>query len=102
MMIILEKYFSGEELSNNDIQKGLIIGMQRGDIIPVICGSTLNNIGTIDILETVSTYLEPRYTKQSNDFKGLIFKTRVDPFVGKMSYLKVTQGSLSKDMNYLI
>lgn len=46
---ILEKYFSGEELSNNDIQKGLIIGMQRGDIIPVICGSTLNNIGTIDI-----------------------------------------------------
>lgn len=94
---ILEKYFSGEELSNNNIQKGLIIGMQRGDIIPVICGSTLNNIGTIDILETVSKYLEPRYTKQSNDFKGLIFKTRVDPFVGKMSYLKVTQGSLSKD-----
>lgn len=94
---ILEKYFSGEELSNNDIQKGLIIGMQRGDIIPVICGSTLNNIGTIDILETVSKYLEPRYTKQSNNFKGLIFKTRVDPFVGKMSYLKVTQGSLSKD-----
>lgn len=94
---ILEKYFSGEELSNNDIQKGLIIGMQRGDIIPVICGSTLNNIGTIDILETVSKYLVPRYTKQSNDFKGLIFKTRVDPFVGKMSYLKVTQGSLSKD-----
>lgn len=94
---ILDKYFSGEELSNNDIQKGLIIGMQRGDIIPVICGSTLNNIGTIDILETVSKYLEPRYTKQSNNFKGLIFKTIVDPFVGKMSYLKVTQGSLSKD-----
>lgn len=94
---ILEKYFSGEELSNNDIQKGLIIGMQRGDIIPVICGSTLNNIGTIDILETVSKYLEPRYTKQSNNFKGLIFKTIVDPFVGKMSYLKVTHGSLSKD-----
>lgn len=94
---ILEKYFSGEELSNNDIQKGLIIGMQRGDIIPVICGSTLNNIGTIDILETVSKYLEPRYTKQSNNFKGLIFKTIVDPFVGKVSYLKVTQGSLSKD-----
>ena len=94
---ILEKYFSGEELSNNDIQKGLIIGMQRGDIIPVICGSTLNNIGTIDILETVSKYLEPRYTKQSNNFKGLIFKTIVDPFVGKMSYLKFTHGSLSKD-----
>ncbi len=94
---ILDKYFSGEELSNNDIQKGLIIGMQRGDIIPVICGSTLNNIGTVDILETVSKYLEPRLISKGNNFKGLVFKTVVDPFIGKMSYLKIMQGNLRKD-----
>lgn len=94
---ILDKYFSGEELSNKDIQKGLIIGMQRGDIIPVICGSTLNNIGTVDILETVSKYLEPRLISKGNNFKGLVFKTVVDPFIGKMSYLKIMQGNLRKD-----
>lgn len=94
---ILDKYFSGEDLSLNDIQKGLTIGMQRGDIIPVICGSTINNIGTSEILETVSKYLEPKYKDQESAFKGFIFKTIVDPFIGKMSYLKVTQGEITKD-----
>ncbi len=94
---ILDKYFSGEELSNDDIQKGLIIGIQRGDIIPVICGSTLNNIGIKEIIETVSKYLEPRYQRWDNDFKGLVFKTIVDPFVGKMSYIKIIKGKLNKD-----
>lgn len=94
---ILDKYFSGEELSNEDIQKGLIIGIQRGDIIPVICGSTLNNIGIKEIIETVSKYLEPRYQNKDNDFKGLVFKTIVDPFVGKMSYIKIIKGKLNKD-----
>lgn len=94
---ILDKYFSGEELSSKDIQRGLIIGIQRGDIIPVICGSTLNNIGTIEILETVSKYLEPKYLDMNNSFRGFVFKTVVDPFVGKISYLKVTQGEICKD-----
>ncbi|MCR8745923.1 elongation factor G [Romboutsia lituseburensis] len=95
---ILDKYFSGEELTSEEIQKGITIGMQRGDIIPVICGSTINNIGTGEILETVSKYLQPRYNDSKNIFKGQIFKTMVDPFIGKMSYLKVTQGKIRKDI----
>lgn len=95
---ILDKYFSGEELSTEEIQKGITIGIQRGDIIPVICGSTINNIGTKEILETVSSYLEPRYTDEDKSFKGLVFKTMIDPFIGKMSYLKITQGEISKDI----
>ena len=94
---ILDKYFSGEDLTPVEIQKGITIGMQRGDIIPVICGSTINNIGTKEILETVSSYLEPRYKDNKNKFKGLVFKTKVDPFKGKISYLKITQGQITKD-----
>ncbi|MBQ6630751.1 MAG: elongation factor G [Romboutsia sp.] len=94
---ILDKYFSGEELDKQDIQKGLTIGIQKGDIIPVICGSTINNIGTIEILDTITTYLQPRYLDLENKFKGFVFKTVVDPFVGKISYLKVTQGEIEKD-----
>ncbi|RDY25454.1 elongation factor G [Romboutsia weinsteinii] len=96
---ILDKYFSGEELTPEEIQKGITIGIQRGDMIPVICGSTINNIGTTEILETVSNYLQPKYTEEEKPFKGLVFKTIVDPFIGKMSYLKVTQGKISKDMD---
>ena len=72
--------------------------MQNGDIIPVICGSTINNIGTKEILETVSSYLDPKYKdSDSENLKGLVFKTIVDPFKGKMSYLKITQGEINKD-----
>ncbi|CEI74337.1 MULTISPECIES: elongation factor G [Romboutsia] len=94
---LLDKYFSGEDLSDADIQKGITIGMQRGDIIPVICGSTINNIGTTEILETVSKYLQPKYSNIEAKFKGQVFKTIVDPFIGKMSYIKVTQGKINKD-----
>ena len=94
---ILDKYFNGEELTAEEIQKGITVGMQRGDIIPVICGSTINNIGTKEILETVSSYLEPMYKNNKEDFKGLVFKTMVDPFKGKISYLKVTNGEINKD-----
>ncbi|MGL4911697.1 MAG: elongation factor G [Romboutsia sp.] len=96
---ILDKYFNGEELTIKEIQKGITIGIQRGDIIPVICGSTINNIGTGEILETVSSYLEPKYNDLNSDFKGQIFKTIVDPFIGKMSYLKITQGEICKDID---
>lgn len=95
---ILDKYFNGEELSSEEIQKGITVGMQRGDIIPVICGSTINNIGTKEILETVYSYLEPKYMDENKEFKGLVFKTMVDPFIGKMSYIKITQGEISKDI----
>lgn len=94
---LLDKYFSGEDLSDADIQKGITIGMQRGDIIPVICGSTINNIGTAEILETVSKYLQPKHSNIEARFKGQVFKTIVDPFIGKMSYIKVTQGKINKD-----
>ena len=50
---ILDKYFNGEELTPEEIQKGIIVGIQSGDIIPVICGSTINNIGSQEILETL-------------------------------------------------
>ena len=94
--IMLDKYFSGEELTSAEIQKGITIGMQNGDIIPVICGSTINNIGTKEILETVSSYLDPKYKDSDSEFKGLVFKTKVDPFKGKISYLKITQGEINK------
>lgn len=99
---ILDKYFSGEELTKEEIQKGIIIGIQRGDIIPVICGSTINNIGTKEILDTISKYVESKQVYEldkKDQFKGFVFKTKIDPFIGKISYLKITQGELTKDVD---
>lgn len=94
---ILDKYFSGEELTVDEINKGIKIGIQKGDIIPVICGSTVNNIGTKDILETIYSYVEPIDNHKNDAFKGIVFKTTIDPFVGKISYVKILEGSIKKD-----
>lgn len=42
----LEKYFEGQELTTDEIKHGIVTGVKRGDIIPVISGSTINNVGT--------------------------------------------------------
>ena len=94
---VLDKYFNGEELTPGEIQRGIIIGIQSGDIIPVICGSTINNIGTEEILQTVGSYIEPKCTKSDEPLRALVFKTMVDPFIGKMSYIKVVEGKITKD-----
>lgn len=94
---VLDKYFNGEELTPEEIQKGIIIGIQSGDIIPVICGSTINNIGSEEILQTVGSYIQPKAIEKENPLKALVFKTMVDPFIGKMSYIKVVEGQMKKD-----
>lgn len=96
---LLEKYFSGENLTEEDIQKGITIGVQNGDIIPVICGSTINNIGAEEILNIICKYVNPKYIDEANVLNGSIFKTMVDPFIGKMSYVKVLRGKIKKDID---
>lgn len=94
---VLDKYFNGEELSPQEIQKGIIIGIQSGDIIPVICGSTINNIGSEEILQTIGSYIQPKAIEKEKPLRALVFKTMVDPFIGKMSYIKVVEGQIKKD-----
>lgn len=93
----LEKFFEGEELTPEEINNGITIGVKRGDIVPVISGSTINNIGTAEILASLENYIDPSFTDMEGDFKGTVFKTFIDPFVGKISYIKITQGKIAKD-----
>ena len=94
---VLDKYFNGEELTPEEIQKGIILGIQSGDIIPVICGSTINNIGSEEILQTIGSYIQPKSNEEEKSLRALVFKTMVDPFIGKMSYIKIIEGQLKKD-----
>ena len=93
----LEKFFEGEELTTEEIKNGITIGVKKGDIVPVISGSTINNIGTAEILASLENYIDPTYVDQASPFKGTVFKTFIDPFVGKISYIHITHGSISKD-----
>lgn len=93
----LEKFFEGQELTRDEIRKGITIGVKRGDIVPVISGSTINNVGTAEILASLESYIDPSFVYEDAKFKGTVFKTFIDPFIGKISYIKVTAGQIKKD-----
>lgn len=98
---LLDKFFEGEPFTAEEIETGLREGVICGDIIPVLCGSTAKNIGIHTILNMIGEFMPSpvdRGVKKEGDFKGFIFKTLSDPFIGRISYLKIRQGSMKPDM----
>ncbi|MGX2981726.1 elongation factor G [Helicobacter sp. 23-1045] len=111
--ILMEKYLNGEELSKDDIKKGIKIGCHSMAIIPMLCGSSFKNKGVQTLLDAVIDYL-PAPTevadikgidaktdaevqvKSSDDgeFAGLAFKIMTDPFVGQLTFVRVYRGSI--------
>jgi len=111
---LMEKYFEGEELSIEEIQTALRIGVAKGEIVPVLCGSAVNNTGVKTLMNGIIHYLpspadrpvatginpktngtEERKADPSAPFSAFVFKTIVDPFVGKLSIFKVMSGTLN-------
>ena len=112
---LMEKFFSGETFDEHELAKGLRIGVRSGDIRPIYCGSAENQTGIERLLDLITEYF-PSYAEkgriQAETLKGdtidmetnenealsaFVFKTIVDPFVGKVSYLKVMSGVLNSD-----
>lgn len=112
---LMEKFFSGEQFSQDEVARGLRIGVRNGEIKPVYCGSAINCIGIERLLDLITEYF-PNYaekgaivaldqnneevmleTNETEAFTAQVFKTIVDPFVGKISYIKVLSGVLTSD-----
>lgn len=109
---LLEKYFSGEEITRDEAVEALHNGIIEGSIVPVYCGSAVHIWGVIALLDAISESF-PRHTAKkeekmadgsrfpidvSGDSAIFVFKTVADPFVGKMSFFKVMNGGLKRDM----
>ena len=109
---MLEKFFEGEKFSQEECANALHEGMITGSIVPVWCGSSENMRGIYSILTSIATSF-PRHTakKVECDVNGgdvaierdgecrlFVFKTIADPFVGRVSFFKVMNGELKKDM----
>lgn len=92
---VLNKYLEGETLSDDDLKKGLKAAFSQNLVVPVLAGSALKNIGTSNLLNFLIDYAP---APQVNEEKcALIFKTLADPYVGKMSFLRVYGGNLLAD-----
>ena len=112
---LMEKFFMEEPFSEDEIAKGLRIAIRSGEICPVYCGSAAKNIGISRLLDLVTEYF-PNYaekgtitakdpsgkdvileTNGEEKFSSFVYKTVVDPFVGKISYIKIMSGVLTSD-----
>ena len=113
----LVKYVDGAELSEEDIKAGLRSATLSGKIVPVLCGTALKNKGVQPLLDAAVDYLpsptdvppvtglNPEVEKEgarlANDeepFSALAFKITTDPHVGKLTFLRVYSGVLTKGM----
>ena len=109
---LFEKYFSGEEFTNAELVMGIHKGVKSGDITPVYCGSAITGEG-LDLLLDGLDMLLPTAKESAMEaaknpegeevavlcdedrpLTALVFKTVADPFVGKLSFIKVIGGKL--------
>ena len=98
---LMNKFFDGVEFTTEEIHRGLRKGVLDGTLIPVICGSTYKNIGLHTTLDMIREYMPAPIDNKKNinisEFIGQVFKTVIDPFVGKISYVKVLSGEIKVD-----
>ena len=111
---LLDKYLSGEELTEDEIYQGLRAGVLRGTLFPVFGGSALKNKGVQLLLDAVIRLLPSpidigdvkgkdfngteiiRKPDVNEPFSALAFKIMVDPHVGKLTFFRIYSGKITK------
>lgn len=118
---LMEKYFDGVKFTPEEIHSGLRKGILEGELVPVLVGSALKNVGTHTLLDMIWDYLPApvdmkkpfgvipgteeqieREISVEEPFSAIIFKTISDPFIGKINLFKVRSGSVKRDQEVLI
>ena len=110
---LMIKYLEGEELTEEEIRRGLRVGTVKMAIYPVFCGTALRNKGVQPLIDAVTDYLpspldvppvqgtDPRdedvvmerAPDPSEPFSALAFKVVTDPFAGRLVYLRIYSGT---------
>jgi elongation factor G len=111
---LMERYLEGEEIAHAEIVDALKEGTNHGKIFPVVCGVATRNLGTTRLLDAIVEDL-PSPVKHGGlrigevelladpdaELYAYVFKTRADPFAGRINLLRVYQGTLSADSHVL-
>ena len=111
---LMERYLEGEEISHEEIVTALKEGTNHGAMFPVTCGIATRNLGTNRLLDAIvedlpspvkhgglevgEVTLEPIEDKEMFAY---VFKTRADPFAGRINLFRVYQGVIRHDSQVL-
>jgi elongation factor G len=111
---VMERYVADQEITEDDLRKALRRATIASEIVPVLCGSAFKNKAVQPLLDAVVDYLPSpldvppasgttqkgeeveRHADDSEPFAALAFKIMTDPYVGKLTYLRVYSGTLAK------
>jgi elongation factor G len=107
---LMERYLEGEEISHEEIVGALKEGTNHGKIFPVVCGCATRNLGTSRLLDAIVEDL-PSPVKhgsltvgeielspdEAGELFAFVFKTRADPFAGRINLFRVYQGVMRHD-----
>jgi len=111
---VTERYFEGQPPTEEEISRLILQAISEGSLVPIVCCSSKNDVGVDELLEALSLCALPQCnvprTAKSADgsevaVKGdpdgplvaRVFKTRIDPFVQKLSFIRVFSGTIEKD-----
>jgi elongation factor G len=114
--VIMEKYLAEEPITADDLRRALRTATLAAEVVPVLCGSAFKNKGVQPMLDAVVDYLpspldlpptegiRPNHPEEtlerkaddSEAFSALAFKVAADPYVGKLTYIRVYSGTLTK------
>ncbi|HWD77048.1 MAG TPA: elongation factor G [Solirubrobacteraceae bacterium] len=111
---LMERYLEGEEISHDEIVAALKEGTNHGSLFPVTCGVVARNLGTNRLLDAIVEDLPSpvkhgglevgEVTLEPIEDKALfayVFKTRADPFAGRINLFRVYQGTMTHDTQVL-
>ncbi|MHB8680752.1 MAG: elongation factor G [Acidimicrobiales bacterium] len=110
---IMERYVGDEEITEDDLRRALRKATIASEVVPVLCGSAFKNKGVQPMLDAVVDFLpspldvppatgtwngaeSERKADDAEPFAALAFKIMTDPYVGKLTYLRVYSGTLTK------
>jgi elongation factor G len=107
---LMERYLEGEEISHDEIVAALKEGTNHGDLFPVTCGVATRNLATNRLLDAIVEDLPSPVKHGALDLDGLtlepsedaelhayVFKTRADPFAGRINLFRVYSGVMNHD-----
>jgi elongation factor G len=107
---LMERYLEGQEISHEEIVGALKEGTNHGKIFPVVCGVAARNLGTARLLDAIVEDLPSPVkhgslrvgvaelsSSEDRELFAYVFKTRADPFAGRINLLRVYQGVMRAD-----
>lgn len=107
---VMERYFEGTPPTDEELSKLIVQAVTKGSLIPIVCCSGKTQVGLKEVLDAVAMCAPSpvdlcRSDAEGNEIKpdpngplvGRVFRTRIDPFVQKLSFMRILSGTLKRD-----